>query len=131
MTITWRKEKPLADTKSIEKLEANYQMQIPEDLKSCITAHNGGRPSPNIITTASGDEYDLKLMLSYNPNDIETVYKVMDFFSVQGLLPFAADSGGNYFCIALQTMKIVLWVESGKIIPLCDSFPSFLEMLHQ
>jgi hypothetical protein len=126
----WYKIKPLEQTKAIEKIEQDYRVCLSSKLKDCILTNNGGRPRPNVVKLDNGQEYDVKLLLSYNENDLETIYKVIRFFADKfggKVVPFATDSGGNYYCE--YEGRIVLWIQDDIIIPICDSFETFLQML--
>ena len=80
----------------------------------------------------NGEENDVKMLLSYNENDPENIYKVIEYFikSYNGsLIPFASDSAGNYYCE--QGKRIVLWTQNNEIMPVCNSFLSFLDSLYE
>jgi cell wall assembly regulator SMI1 len=108
--ISWKRVKPLQN--SIEEFEKEQGLTIPNMLKELIQLHNGGRPNPNIFSTQSGKEVEMKALLSYNKQDIENIYKVINYFKEQyngKLLPFATEPSGDYFCLNLDTHSIVYW----------------------
>ena len=126
----WYRIKPLSNDTSIGKLERDYGVSISSALKECILSNNGGRPRPNVIKLTNGQECDVKLLLSYNDCDPENIYRVIRFFveKFRGeVIPFATDSAGNYYCE--YEGKIVLWLQEDVIIPICDNFDAFLQML--
>ena len=126
----WYRVKPLSQDASIENLEQNYGISISSRLKECILSNNGGRPRPNVLKLTNGQEYDVKLLLSYNESDPENVYKVIRFFVEKfgcKAIPFATDSAGNYYCE--YEGKIVLWLQEDTIIPISANFDAFLQML--
>lgn len=128
----WKKVKPLNNPMAIKQLEEQYNFSLSEDLVSCILANNGGRPKPNTIAFRNGEENDVKILLSYNDSDPENIYKVIDFFSQEyncSLVPFATDSGGNYYCE--QEKRIVFWTQNKEILPVCNSFCQFLNSLYE
>lgn len=127
--VHWNKIKPLTNLDAVTQFESKYHVTIPDDLKNCIIEHNGGRPSPNTIKTKNGKEYDVKLLLSYNPEDKETVYKCISYFCEKKLLPFAVDSSGNYYCMCGN--KVVLWVQSDETYDVSDSFSAFISGLYE
>lgn len=130
MAITWRRVKKLNTPDSISIFENKYGFSIPTDLKDCIFANNGGRPSPKVFAIDSGTEYEVKSLLSYNEEDSDSIYKVIDFFVKnykKSLLPFAKDSGDNYYCV--QEGKIVLWTQDMEVYPICDTFSDFIKRL--
>lgn len=127
----WIKSRPLNDPISIRQLEKKYAFSLSDDLVSCIISNNGGRPRPNTIELRNGEENDVKLLLSYNDNDTENIYRVIEYFidNYNGtLIPFAMDSSGNYYCE--QGKRIVLWTQNKEILPVCNSFAQFLENLY-
>lgn len=129
----WSRIKPLKDPATLTEFESTYQCKMSEALKQCILAYNGGRPTPDAIKAESGQEFDVKLLLSFNKDgDQETVYKVMAYFFERyhgTLIPFAADSAGNYYCESES--GIVLWTQDEDILPVCESFSVFLTSLHE
>lgn len=127
--IEWFRVKPLTDKKAIDKLENKYNFKLPKDLKDCIKNNNGGYPNLNIIRTKTGREYDVRMLLSYNKEDYTNIYKSIDYFRNNGktLIPFAIDSGGNYFCI--ENGKIVLWTQEDDTYDICNTFTEFLNNL--
>lgn len=128
----WTRVRPLVDKDAVDIFEANYALSLPEDFKKCIVENNAGRPRPNAILIENGNEFDVKLLLSYNKNDIENIYKVIDYFinNYNGdLIPFASDSAGNYYCFKNQ--KVVLFTQENDIFFVCDSFSNFTEKLYE
>lgn len=114
----------------IADFEKKYGYKIPSDLKECIIINNGGRPIPDTIKLNNGEEFDVKSLLSFNKNDPENIYKVIDYFknNYDGeLMPFAADSGGNYYCI--KNNNVILWTQDNEIFAVSESFSDFLAKL--
>ncbi len=128
----WNRPKPIENPEVVKQLEEKYGFSISDDLKDCILSNNGARPKPNTIVLKNGEEDDIKILLSYNGNDPENIYKIIEYFIANysgTLIPFASDSAGNYYCE--QDGKIVLWTQSNELIPVCDSFSQFLEGLYE
>lgn len=128
----WSRSKPLNNPLVIKQLEEKYGFSLSDDLVNCILSNNGARPRPNTIELKNGEENDVKLLLSYNENDPENIFKVIEYFvnNYNGtLIPFATDSAGNYYCE--QGKRIVLWTQNKEILPVCNSFSQFLEALYE
>lgn len=128
----WSKPKPLDNPMALKLLEEKYGFALTEELKNCILSNNGARPKPNTIVLKNGEENDVKLLLSYNNSDPENIYKVIDYFIKEykgSTIPFASDSAGNYYCE--QGKRIVLWTQSNEILPVCNSFSQFLDLLYE
>lgn len=126
----WARVKALKNNQAIFELENEYGISLSEDLKKCILDNNGGRPIPNTIKLSDGEENDVKILLSYNADDVETIYKVINFFINEykgSVVPFASDSAGNYYCE--KDGKVVLWNQDGDIIPVSNSFHEFLDSI--
>lgn len=126
----WARVKALKNNQAIFELENEYGILLSEDLKKCILDNNGGRPVPNTIKLSDGEENDVKILLSYNADDVETIYKVINFFINEykgSVVPFASDSAGNYYCE--KDGKVVLWNQDGDIIPVSNSFHEFLDSI--
>lgn len=126
----WARVKALKNNQAIFELENEYGISLSEDLKKCILDNNGGRPIPNTIKLSDGEENDVKILLSYNADDVETIYKVINFFINEyngSVVPFASDSAGNYYCE--KDGKVVLWNQDGDIISVSNSFHEFLDSI--
>lgn len=130
--VSWRRVKPLKRLNAVEEFERKYNCSLSDELKSCIIAYNGGRPFPKTIHLANGEENDVKVLLSFNEDDIEAVNNIAPFFMEHfhgELIPFATDSSGNYYCE--QRGAIVLWTQNEEIFSVCDSFSAFLDSLYE
>lgn len=128
----WSRPKPLENPLAVKHLQAKYGFALSGELTNCILSNNGARPRPNTIVLKNGEENDVKMLLSYNENDPENIYKVIEYFikTYNGsLIPFASDSAGNYYCE--QGKRIVLWTQNNEIMPVCNSFPQFLDSLYE
>ena len=128
----WIRSKPLENPLAVKQLQEKYNFSLSGDLVNCILSNNGAKPRPNTIVLKNGEENDVKMLLSYNENDPENIYKVIEYFikSYNGsLIPFASDSAGKYYC--KQGKRIVLWTQNNEIMPVCNSFLSFLDSLYE
>ena len=129
---SWHRPKTLINPMAVKQLEEKYGFTVSKELSECILLHNGARPKPNTITLKNGEENDVKILLSYNENDPENIYGIIEYFieNYKGkLIPFAADSAGNYYCELEK--RIVLWTQSKEIFPVCNNFSQFLESLYE
>lgn len=128
----WSRSKPLENPLAVKQLQEKYGFALSGELTNCILSNNGARPRPNTIVLKNGEENDVKMLLSYNENDPENIYKVIEYFikTYNGsLIPFASDSAGNYYCE--QGKRIVLWTQNNEIMPVCNSFLQFLDSLYE
>lgn len=131
--LKWKYIKPLKDEKSLDIIEEKFNFKIPIDLKECILKNNGGRPSRKVFDTDKSVERVIKTLLSYNENDIENIYRVLDIFKKEeiDLLPFAIDPSGNYICVDKEN-SVVLWNHETNIVEyIAKSFSEFLNRLYE
>lgn len=129
--IIWKYVKPLKNANAIDVFEKEHAVSFPADLREILFKNNGGRPSLKYYDTKTEKDKEFKTLLSFNEEDIETVYKHYPLdTSDKSLIPFASDPAGNYF--VLKDNSIYLWNhESDSTIFLASSFSAFLSMLHE
>ncbi|MFA9558150.1 SMI1/KNR4 family protein [Evansella sp. AB-rgal1] len=131
--LQWKREKTLTEPNSIKLFEQEKGFSVPTELKELVKKHNGGRPSPNEINTVDGTELEVKGLLSFNKEDVENIYDVVDYFKGNfnnTLLPFATESGGNFYCINLTNNSIIFWEhETNEQIPVARNLKDFLSRL--
>lgn len=133
--LNWIGIKQLKDSDSIESFEKEYGINLPEELKGYIIQYNGGSPNLDVLKTAKGKEVQIKLLLSYNKDDIETIYKCINYFKDNynnQLLPFASEDSGDYFCINIKTKEVILWHHEGDVIEtVSSSLEEFFDNLYE
>ena len=115
----WKYVKPLKNEDSVSSFLLKQGIVIPHNLIHFLEVHNGGRPQESTFITASGREHVFKCLLSYNDDDVETIYKVYPGnFKSANLLPLGSDASGNFICYDYINEKyVVLLHETGK----CES----------
>lgn len=128
--ISWKYVKALKNVGAVDDFEKKHSIVLPKDLKGIILKYNGGRPSCKYYDTDSEKDKEFKTLLSFNEDDIETIYKHFPLDSSdKTLVPFASDPAGNYFVV--KGMKIYLWNhETDSCLLLSDTFSDFLKLLH-
>lgn len=133
--IIWKRVKPLIQSNSLNKLEQDYGIELSNNLKEFIIANNGGRPSLDIIKTEDGREVEIKALLSFNKEDVENIYRVIDYFKEQfssKILPIATEPSGDYFCVDITDDSIVYWEhETNKLTFIAKDLEGFLECLYK
>lgn len=130
--LNWKYVKTLKNEDSISIFEQVIGCEIPTDLKTCIINNNGGRPDKKIFDTDLSQERVIKSLLSYNKDDLETVFDAYNVISKENknLVPIASDPAGNYICFEKDTKVIVLWLhETNKLEKIADNFTDFLSNL--
>ncbi|WP_341302436.1 SMI1/KNR4 family protein [Lysinibacillus sp. FSL H8-0500] len=131
--LSWKYVKPLKNNKAVESFEADYGLKLPQDITSCIKQNNGGRPDKKAFDTEVSKGRVIKSLLSFNKEDLETVYDAIDTLKGEksNLVPLASDPGGNYICFDTKQQDIVLWLhETNTTEKISSSFTAFLETLH-
>lgn len=92
--------------------EKKYSITIKKEIKEFISANAGGYPTKDIIV-AEGEEYEVRVFLSLNPEDKNyCITKPLDFFlnkTKAKIIPIGIDSGDNYYCINNETGKVYYW----------------------
>jgi len=129
--LTWKYVKPLSNPTAIDEFEKAHGVVFPDDLKEILVANNGGRPSLRYYDLPKDKDKEFKTLLSFNMDDIETIYKRYPVDSAdKSLLPFASDPAGNLFVI--KDCGIWLWNhENDSTVFVASSFTAFLQLLHE
>lgn len=129
--INWNYSIPLSDKNKIDEIESKLLIKIPQELKELIVNYNAGYPSLSNCRVPGFGETDFKMLLSYNEDDDENIYQVIDFFIKKfhkRVLPFGSDSGSGYFCIKDDIIVYVSekdWIP----IPIAENLSIFLSLL--
>lgn len=122
-----------ADFIEVEKL---VKSSLPQTFKKLYLHNNGGFPAR---TEFDGEEFCFSIggfnPIRYGNPSIESLIK--DFYradgSMQCLVPFAYDDGGNTFMLSLRTEdygKVYLWLQDEERMELViSSFDSFVAAL--
>ena len=128
--IIWKYVKPLKNANAIDVFEKEHAVSFPADLREILFKNNGGRPSLKYYDTKTEKDKEFKTLLSFNEEDIETIYKHYPLdTSDKTLIPFASDPAGNYFVV--KDEKIYLWNhETDSVDYIANSFSDFLLNLH-
>lgn len=137
-------EEPVT-TDDILRLEHQLGVPLPEDYRSFLIQHNGGRPAPNVFSIATdGTATDdtIAWFLCIKPDDVNDILETAS--ALQGripgyLLPIAVDPFGNYICIGISGSdygRIYFWdheLEStgSNIYFLAHSFNDLLDSLKE
>ena len=131
--LNWKYVKPLKNNNAVECFESDNNLKLPQDITSCIKQNNGGRPDKKAFDTEVAKGRVIKSLLSFNKDDLETVYDAIDILKNgnTNLVPLASDPGGNYICYNVKQQDIVLWLhETNTTEQISSSFTAFLEALY-
>lgn len=128
MELIWKFATPTTLEK-IQEVEKEQGIKLPSTLVKTILIGNNGKPSIMEFLSVNGTEHVLNTLLSYNRDDIETVYKAFVHLQGTDLYPVANDPFGNLIC--LKGDEVVFWNhETNEITQVAKSFEDFLKSLH-
>lgn len=109
MSVEWKYVKPLQDKMIVSTFLIEHSIVLPLELVKVLESYNGGRPSDKRIVVSDGTEFVFKSLLSYNKDDLETVYSIYPIFEETSCFPFATDPSGNMICYDTKKEKYVLY----------------------
>ena len=119
------------NTECIEKVEKDFFVNLPRDLKDIILKFNNGRPENSTFDTDKSTGRQFKKLLSFNREDRENVYSFVDIVRQfdNELFPIADDPAGNFIC--LKNSEIVfLNIESGETEFIANSITDLISKLY-
>lgn len=127
--VKWINYIPLKD--SLDFFEKSFNINLPNDLKSIINSFNKGRPIPNKFILADGTKVEFGQMLSFNRDEVFSVYNsFMDEMKERSLVPFAMTSNGSFIC--LKNNQVVLYNSKFDIEKeVCSSVSELINMLQE
>lgn len=132
--IICKRVKKLNNVNVINKFEQDYEIILPDLLKEFIISNNGGRPNLDITKTKTGIEVEIKSFLSFNTEDTENIYSVIEYFKKEfndTIVPIATEPSGDYFCINVNDGSIVYWnQETNDLTYLFENFNKFINSLY-
>lgn len=129
--IKWDFVIALNNEDSIDKIKSKLNIEIPEDLINLIKNYNGGYPNKSSFNIKDYGTTDFKCLLSYNEEDDENIYDIIDYFIDKyngGVLPFACDSGDGYYCIS---DKGIIYVNDNKSYFISENINKLLLSLYK
>lgn len=116
----------------IQKIEKLYGLKFSDDFSEFFLMNNGGIPKKPICVV-DGEEYEVRSFLAFGDDEYYSIKKPIDYFQKHTngkIIPFAVDSGGNYFCLNVENKKVYFWSHDDDLYYfLCDSFAKFIDFL--
>ena len=124
---------------ALERFEKSLGCSLPEDYRSFLIEHNGGTPSKYLVCWPGSSEpsevWNDSLGLHDGPtySRLDFVFEGIKEYLPNGVIPFASDPGGNYFCIGVAgeyAGKVYFWDhersdDDENISLLSESFAEF------
>ena len=132
--MQWKYVKPLLSSESISDFETVVKYKFPDDFKKCVLENNGGRPDSRTFDTDRTKERELKSFLSFNKDDIESIWKISEWNKSElsdKYVAFAIDNFGNLICFDIKNNNIIfLDHETLNTEKISDDFTGFLNGLY-
>lgn len=129
--MNWKYVKPLKNANAVKEFEEANGFSLPQDICDCIQEYNGGRPDRKCFDTEETEGRMIKCLLSYNPEDPETVYDACKALPGENLVPVASEPGGDLICYDETDKTIVVWLhETNGREKVADTFTEFLDDLY-
>ena len=132
--MEWKYVKPIISEDIIKEFEGETGYCFPDDFLQCVLEHNGGRPNNRTFNTEKTKERELKSFLSFNKNDKETVWKIMEWNKEElsdRYVAFAIDNFGNLICFDTNNDCIVFVnLEIMSVEKIANSFHDFINCLY-
>ena len=135
--MDWKYVKELKDKDLVLSFLKSKGVKLPAEVIELIEMHNGGRPLRKCFDTNKHKECVFKSLLSYNPDDLETIYKVYkkgcdtNFIEMK-LYPIALDPFGNFICVDLKDGEriVLLRMETLDVETVADNITLFVNSLY-
>jgi cell wall assembly regulator SMI1 len=98
------------DVSQIAELEKSLHAELPQDYRSFLLIHNGGRPKKSVFIYMNGTSEELGCInrfLGIHDGAFDNLYKSIETYKSfqkrlpENLLPIACDPGGNLICLSL------------------------------
>lgn len=143
MDMQMRKSEDKISTEELNVVFAKYKLTLPYAYKQFILENNGGYNTLSKYNEEIHIDhfYCIKLKIDddifsdglINAIEIIELYQIEENILEEGLFPFAADSGGNTYCIAMNKNEFgeiykFFWDGSPKRF-VCNSFENLLSGL--
>ena len=104
------KVKSKADQSDLDEFESRYLFSLPEEYKDFLKNQNGGRLNGLYVFA---EEYVVHAFLGINNKqdhfDLTQEYDELAKMLPKKFLPFALDSGGNYYLINLRSKNYTIY----------------------
>ena len=115
-------------TTEIDQIETEMGLKLPESVRSCYLAANGGVPSPYVFTNDDVDTVVselLPLKATKTGTAVQSYKRLVVALKLvpTSMFPFAIDGGGDYFLVDCRTVKGRVYLYRGntdKHNPLVD-----------
>ncbi|GAA0510461.1 SMI1/KNR4 family protein [Paractinoplanes deccanensis] len=127
---------PASDT-AVRQAQDELEVRLPPDFLAVAQIHQGAAPVPAGIDLPNGFGTAVDHLLHFEDspfvsNIVAAIFPLLDVLD-EGIIPFAADVGGDFFCFDYRAdddqPSVVFWSVDWGIVPLAPDFAGFLGML--
>ena len=128
--------RPASDT-TVRQAQDELEVELPPEFLAVAQLHQGAAPIPAGIDLPNGFGTAVDHLLHFEDspfvsNIVAAIFPLLDVLD-EGVIPFAADVGGDFFCFDYRAggdhPSVVFWSVDWGVVPLAPSFPDFLGML--
>jgi len=129
---------PEADPRSIEELERQWGVSLPEDYKRIVSKHQGMTPYPSTFSIGKGENVFSALLAvthdeRWDAYSLLSEYKSLQRYVPPCIYPFGTTPGGESLCFdyreCTEQPPVVLVTVEGDIHRLAVTFAEFLNNL--
>lgn len=132
--MNWKYVKPLESSNLISEYEKIVGYSFCDSFKRCVASNNGGRPEKRAFDTNKHNGREIKSFLSFNRDDKETVWKILEWNKTelaQKYVPFGIDNFGNLICFDSENDTIVFVNHEDLTVEnIAENFESFIKKLY-
>lgn len=128
--------RPASDA-AVRHAQDELEVELPAAFLAVARVHQGATPVPAGIDLPHGVGTAVGHLLHFEDtpftsNIVAAIFPLLDVLD-EGIIPFAADVGGDFFCFDYRTggdrQPVVFWSVDSGVVPLAPDFPGFLAML--
>lgn len=127
-----------ASDEAVQRAENELRVDLPADFLAIARARQGAAPVPAEIDLPNDFGTTVAHLFHFedapfDSNIVAARFPVQDALD-KGIIPFAADIGGDLFCFSYRedydNPPVVFWSVDWGVLPLAPNFTAFVEMLH-
>ncbi|MEU8233315.1 SMI1/KNR4 family protein [Actinoplanes sp. NPDC048967] len=129
--------RPASDT-AVREAQDELEVILPSEFLAVARIHQGAAPVPARIDLPDGFSTAVDHLLHFEDspfvsNIVAAIFPLLDVLD-EGIIPFAADAGGDFLCFDYRAdndhPSVVFWSVDWGVVPLAPTFAGFLGMLH-
>ncbi|MCO8273944.1 SMI1/KNR4 family protein [Actinoplanes sp. TRM 88003] len=126
-----------ASDEAVRQAEDELEVKLPAEFVAVARIHQGAAPVPAGVDLPNGFGTAVDHLLHFEDspftsNIVAAIFPLLDVLD-EGIIPFAADVGGDFFCFDYRASNddpsVVFWSVDWGVVPLAPDFAAFLAML--